>query len=223
MTRSSYEGSVNRATNPGELARAESPAFQQPALAAAQVDGAGGLDIPLGVEEQDHGLGEDAVMEADQRRVDDDLVGDAGLGIGGDFQDVEVRFGLPVSPDLDQAVGQPAGLDQLGWKRLPGDDGMGPPGANLATLYQGLKKTPALLICQQADRRHRPRRGRRPRRRGGSRRRVHRQDALRVSAHPYTRCHPTTRQNRSPRSITKISIGRYFILESRGTERRVPA
>ena len=89
------------------------------------------------MEEQDHGLGEDAAIEVDQRRVVDDLVGDAGLGIGGDFQDVEVRFGLTVSPDLDQAVGQPAGLDQLGWKRLPGDDGTGPPGSILATLYPG--------------------------------------------------------------------------------------
>ncbi len=33
-----------------------------PAQAAAQVDSAGGLDIPLGVEEQDHDLGEDAAI-----------------------------------------------------------------------------------------------------------------------------------------------------------------
>ncbi len=36
-----------------------------PALAAAQVDGAGGLDIPLGAEEQYQGLGEDAAIEVD--------------------------------------------------------------------------------------------------------------------------------------------------------------
>ena len=40
----------------------KAPRFNIPALAAAQVDGAGGRDIPLGVEEQDHGLGEVAAI-----------------------------------------------------------------------------------------------------------------------------------------------------------------
>jgi len=126
----------------GDLPQLGDPPGEPPvgsSLAAAQVDSAGGLDIPLGVEEQDHGRGEGATIEVDQRRVVDDLVGDAGLGKGGDLQDVAVGFGLPVSPDLDQAVGQPAGLDQLGWKRLPGDDGMGPPGLSWPRCTRGIQ------------------------------------------------------------------------------------
>ena len=49
----------------GDLPQLGDPPGEPPvgsALAAAQVDGAGGLDIPLGVEEQDHGLGEDAAI-----------------------------------------------------------------------------------------------------------------------------------------------------------------
>ncbi len=100
------------------------------------MDGAGGLDIPLGVEEQDHGLGEDAAIAVDQRRVVDDLVGDVGLGIGGDFQDVEVGFGLPVSGPRSgrRAAGGigPARLEAVARRRWNGT-----PGAILATLCQG--------------------------------------------------------------------------------------
>src|SRR5271157_6270160 len=147
--------SVNRATNPGELAHAESPAFQHPgpALAAAQVDGAGGLDIPLGVEEQDEGLGEDAAIEVDQRRVVDDLVGDAGLGIGGDFQDVEVGFGLPVSGPRSgrRAAGGtgPARLEAVARRRWNGT-----PRGQLGHVVPGVSKILRIRATAQEDRFH---------------------------------------------------------------------
>jgi hypothetical protein len=51
-----------------------------------------------------------------------DLVRDAGVRVCGDVEDVEVELDLPADPDLDEAVAESAGLDQIGWKRLPGDD-----------------------------------------------------------------------------------------------------
>ena len=124
-----------------------------PALAAAQVDGAGGLDIPLGVEEQDHDLGEDAAIEVDQRRVVDDLVGDAGLGIGGDFQDVEVGFGLPVSGPRSgrRAAGGtgPARLEAVARRRWHGT-----PRVHLGHVVPGVSKILLIRATAQEDRFH---------------------------------------------------------------------
>jgi hypothetical protein len=65
------------------------------------------------MEEQNNDLGQYAAIKIDERCVASDLGCDAGLGVGGDLQDVEVRLGLPLSPHLDQPVRQASRLDQL--------------------------------------------------------------------------------------------------------------
>jgi hypothetical protein len=79
-------------------------------------------DISLELEEQDHNLGEHLAVEVDHRRVGEDLVSDAGLGVSGDLEDVEVGLRLPGELDFDEAVRQPPRLHEIGLKRSPGDD-----------------------------------------------------------------------------------------------------
>jgi hypothetical protein len=68
--------------------------------------------------EYDH-LGQHLAIEMNQECAIDDLRSHPSFGIGGDFEQEEIRLGLAAPARLDQPVGQSAVLHDFGLKRLP--------------------------------------------------------------------------------------------------------
>ncbi len=81
------------------------------------------------------------------------MVGDAGLGIGGDFQDVEVGFGLPVSGPRSgrRAAGGtgPARLEAVARRRWNGT-----PRGHLGHVVPGVSKILLIRATAQENRFH---------------------------------------------------------------------
>ena len=98
----------------------------RPAQRARQVDRPGGLLVPPGVQDHHQDLGHDSAVEIDQGHVAERLLGDPRLGVRGQLEDEQAGLGLPPATGLDQAVGQAAGLDDLGLQRPPLGDVVDP-------------------------------------------------------------------------------------------------
>jgi hypothetical protein len=64
----------------------------------------------------------DAALEIDQQRTVGGLLGQPGIGVGGDLQDEEAGLGPALAVDFEQAVGESVGLNRLGLPRRPGGD-----------------------------------------------------------------------------------------------------
>ena len=66
-----------------------------------------------------HDFGKYTAFEVNEDCVCNHLVGDTGLGISRNLDDVIIGLRLSGRPDLDQPVGQPPGLNKFSLKRNP--------------------------------------------------------------------------------------------------------
>ncbi len=74
------------------------------------------------MKKKDHDFGHDVACEVDERRIAHGLGRDAGVGVGGDFQDADIGLGLARAANLEHAVGiypEPPTLSGLKGRRNP--------------------------------------------------------------------------------------------------------
>ena len=77
------------------------------------------LQVSLRMQDQHQGFGQFPTIEVDEKEIAGDLLGEPGIGVGGDLQNVEVQLGSSLAVDFDQPIGKTPGLDKLRLERAP--------------------------------------------------------------------------------------------------------